>query len=458
MKLIPALWLILLALPVGRAGYEEKEPPPQANLEDKPPAGLQQLKPRSASTNEDRYPYYGNTPEEMIPFHSIEPYYRYWTTRLPFRGPGKDYTDPPNLKSLKVGLLSPAAYGPEEARGARTKKGVQLAFAEADAARKPGELPFEIVYREDSPQWGSAANIAVEFADNDVLGILGTIDGDATHVALRVALKIETYMINTSDTDPTLTETQIPWLTRVLPDQRQQSFRLADLVVRERGCQRIAVFREGSRPGRVGVMHFVNDIRRLGHPPVQHLLFKPGDTDIHMQLQAIKAADADAIFFCGQPDDIGRFAAQFRQAGITAQFFGFDRLEEDAFVKNAGSAAEGTTIAYYFDPNRTDKPWMDFVARYQKRYGEKPDIYAAYGYDGARLMIEAIQHAGPNRWRVRDYLASLDTYDGVTGHMVFDGRWDNIAPMVIGEFHRGAWHFHPAPPIHPGNRQTITQR
>jgi len=45
---------------------------------------------------------------------------------------------------------------------------------------------------------------------------------------------------------------------------------------------------------------------------------------------------------------------------------------------------------------------VDFVARYQKRYGEKPDIYAAYGYDGARLMIEAIQHAGPNRWRVRD--------------------------------------------------------
>ena len=36
-------------------------------------------------------------------------------------------------------------------------------------------------------------------------------------------------------------------------------------------------------------------------------------------------------------------SAQFRQAGIKAQFFGFDRLEEDAFVKNAGSAAEGTT-------------------------------------------------------------------------------------------------------------------
>ncbi len=457
MKPVLFVLLSLLAAPLGRAAYEEKDPPKQLNLEDKPPAGVRQLPPR-AGTNEDRYPYYGNVPEGMVPFHTIEPYYRYWTTRLPFRGPGRDYPDPPDLKSLKVGLLSPPSYGPEGARGARTKKGVELAFAEANAARKPGELPFEIVAREDSPQWGSAANIAVDFADNEVLGILGTIDGDATHVALRVTLKTETYIINTSDPDPTLTETQIPWLTRILPDQRQESFLLAEVAVRERGCKRIAIFRESSRPGRVGVMHFVNFIRRLGCPPVQHLLFKPGDTDIRMQIQAIKAADVDAVFFCGQPEDIGRFAAQFRQAGIKAQFFGFDRLEEDSFRQGAGSAAEGTTIAYYYDPNRTDKPWLDFAARYEKRYGEKPDSYAAYGYDGARLMIQAIEHAGPNRWRVRDYLANLDSYDGVTGHMVFDGRWDNIAPMVMGEFHQGAWHFRPAPPMRQEERPTITQR
>ena len=57
------------------------------------------------------FPYYGNVPDEMLPFRNIEPYYRYWLTRLPFRGPGRDYPDPPGLKSLKVGLLSPAAYG-----------------------------------------------------------------------------------------------------------------------------------------------------------------------------------------------------------------------------------------------------------------------------------------------------------------------------------------------------------
>jgi branched-chain amino acid transport system substrate-binding protein len=393
------------------------------------------------------YPFYGNTPDEMIPYHTLEPYSRYWTTRLPFRGPGRDYPSPPDLKSLKVGLLSPAPYGPEGARGERSKKGVMLAFEEANAARAPGELPFEIVARADSPQWGSAANIAVEFADNGVLGYVGTIDGDATHVALRVTLKTETYIINASDPDPTLTETQIPWLTRVFPDERQQAIRLTQLIVKERDCKRIAVLREGSRPGRAGVMHFVNYIRRLGYPPEQHLLFKPGDPDISVQIAAIKAANPDAVFFYGQPEDVGRFARQLREAGVTAQYFGFDRLMEDGFKTTAGAAAEGMTITYFFDPERTDPPWSDFVARFQKRWGDKPDIYAAYGYDGAHMMIAAIQHAGPNRWRVGEYLRGLDTFDGVTGPMRFDGRWDNIAPFWTAQFKQGAWHFGPPPEV-----------
>jgi branched-chain amino acid transport system substrate-binding protein len=436
---------------LSAAGYEEKVEPLKAEIY--PVGPLPQM--------EKQYPYYGNTPEEMIPYKGIEPFYRYWVTRLPFRGPGRDYPDPPDLKSLKVGLLSPAQYGPEGARGERTRKGVLLAFEEENSTRKAGQLPFEMVEKQDAPQWGSAANIAVEFKDNDVLGYLGTIDGDATHVALRVSLKIETYMINTSDPDPTLTETQIPWLTRVFPDDRQQCWRLAYLVVQERGCKRIAILRESSRPGRVGVMHFNNYIRRLGAPAVAHLLYKAGDRDLTSQLRTIKNANPDAVLFYGQPEDIGYAVATFRQAGIQAQFFGFDRLKEPGFVKNAGAAAQGMTITYFFNPDRMDKEWVNFIARFQKRWGEKPDIYAAYGYDGAKLMIEAINHAGPNRFRVRDYMANLDEWDGVTGHMIFDARWDNIVPISLAEYKGDQWLFHPFPELKrpaPERPKQISQR
>jgi hypothetical protein len=92
------------------------------------PAAKTEPAPAGLPSAEKQYPYYGNTPDEMIPFRGVEPHYRYWVTRLPFLGPGRDYPDPVGLKSLKVGLLSPASYGPEGARGQRTRKGVLLAF------------------------------------------------------------------------------------------------------------------------------------------------------------------------------------------------------------------------------------------------------------------------------------------------------------------------------------------
>jgi len=436
-------WLVTAAQGAyGGYGGSETPTPDPVQTEPVLPAGLSGQK-GGYDASEDEFPYYGNVPDPLIPFRNVEPFHRYWTTRLPFLGPGADFPDPVDLKALKVGLLSPNRKGPEGARGERTRQGVELAFEEANAHRTTGQLPFELVQREDSPQWGSAANIAVEFKDEGVLGFLGTVDGDATHVALRVALKIETYIINTSDPDPTLTETRIPWLTRVLPDERQQSVLLADLVVRQHDCKRIVVFRESSRPGRVGVMQFINFIRRLGRPPVQHLFFLPGSESIEPQIAAIKGANPDAICFYGPPEDIGRFARMFREAGLTAKFFGFDRLHDDSFRQQAGSAAEGTTIAYYFDPDRQDAPWLDFAQRYENRWHERPDIYAAYGYDGANLMIEAIREVGPNRFRIRDYLANLKSWEGVTGPMVFDGRWDNIAPMWTAQLRNGQWHFTP---------------
>ena len=428
--------------PAGAAAYVDK-PDNNTNYLSEPllPSGT-----AAVQTPEGDYPYYGNAPAELLPYRNIVPYYRYWLTRLPFRGPGRDYPPPANLKSLKVGLLSPAPYGPEAARGEMSKRGVVLAFEEANAERKSGELPFELIEKADSPQWGSAANIAVEFGDNEVLAFIGTIDGDATHVALRATLKLETFMVNCSDPDPTLTETQIPWLLRVFPDNRQQGYRLAELIVREQGLTRIVVLRSNSRPGRVGVRPFVDSVRRLGHPVLQEINFKEGDREFTTQIAVVKQADPDAVVFWGNPAETGPLAAELRAAGIKAAFFGFDRLVDPEFVKLAGAAAEGITAAYFFDPNKKDAPWTEFSERFQKRFGARPDIYAGYSYDGAQMLLNAIKKAGPNRYRVHDVMTSIDEYRGVTGSMRFDGRWDNIAPIVTAQYNQGQWQFRAAPP------------
>jgi branched-chain amino acid transport system substrate-binding protein len=400
-------------------------------------------------TPDGEYPYFAGLPKEFWPYRNLEPYQRYFVTRMPFRGPGRDYPPPPDLKSLRIGLLHSPKYGANWDRSMRQREGIVLAVEEANRQRQPGELPFELVEHEGIAQWGGAGNLTAQFADEQVLGFLGTIDGAEAHVALRVTLKTEIVMINTSDPDPTLTETNIPWLIRVLPDHRVEEAKLADLIVRKLGCQRIAVLRAGDRFGRLGVHTFMNFARRLGCPAVQELLFQPGSSDIPHQLAAIKDAQPDAIFFIGEPDDIGRFARLFRQEGIKARFFGTDLLMEDSFLRNAGDAAEGAMLTCLFDPARQDPLWVGFVTRYKERWGHEPDVYAAYAYDGAQILIHAIQTAGPNRWRIRDKVCDLDYYQGVTGWMRFDGTGSNIAPVRLVRIEHGRPVFEPEPEFLP---------
>jgi hypothetical protein len=46
-------------------------------------------------------------------------------------------------------------------------------------------------------------------------------------------------------------------------------------------------------------------------------------------------------------------------------------------------------------------------------------------------------------------MAGIDEYNGVTGYMRFDGRWDNIAPIVYTQYQQGRWHYTHAPKSNP---------
>jgi len=451
---------IAAATPVGvastaAAGDESGAAPPAVSAAAGSPSAAQASSRFIYGTPGEEYPIFGGVPKEFWPFSNVEPNERYFVTRMPFRGPGRDYPPPPDLKSLRIGLIDSPKYGANWDRSERTRAGIVQAIEEANRERQPGELPFEMVEHEGVAQWGGAANLAALLADEKVLGYLGMIDGTDAHVALRVTLKTEIVMVNTSDPDPTLTETQIPWLLRVLPDQRQEESKLADLIVRRCGCRRIAILRAGDRFARVGSHMFNDFVRRLGCPAVQELLFSPGKTDIAYQLAAIKEAQPDAIFFLGEPADVGRFMKQFRDAGVKAQFFGSDLLLEDGFLKNAGAAAEGTMFTCLFDPARKDPLWVAFVARFKARWGHEPDVYAAYAYDGAQIMLSAIRRAGPNRWRIRDLVCNLDYYKGVTGWMRFDGTGSNIAPVRIVRYEHGQPVFEPQPEFSPSLAQGL---
>lgn len=389
--------------------------------------------------------YYGRTPERLAPYRGDKrpPYRRIFTDPPVFRGGGRDKPEPKGLKAVRIGLVAPLRGTRDDREGLSFRDGVDLALEEANAeGGYRGALPFELVVKNDADAWGSASNTFAEMAyKHRVWAILGSIDSDSTHVGIRAGLKAELLTVTVGSNDPTITETGIPWIMRVTPDDRQVGYRLALHVFEERKLASVAILRSSDRYGRFGVKEFRDAARRLGHPVPAEVLVDPGEEDLENALDRVTASDPEAVVLWMRAGDAARAARRMRARRMRQLILGTDRIANAEFIRLAGQAAEGVVSVSWMDAGREAGKWRGFLKRFKDRYGTEPDAFAAYGYDAAGILLRGIRSAGLNRARILDAVTGLASYDGVTGRIEFDTVFQNVTPPVIAEVRGGRFVF-----------------
>ena len=402
---------------------------------------------------------YSGAPEDLRPFSKFtSPYHEYYQDLVEYNGAARDVPDPDlkDLSEIRIGFLAPLYDHPDTVFGVRMLNGATMAIDEANAAGGYGGKPFRLVTHndydnwqmssastpgaaKDSAIWGAASNDAVRMIyDDKVWAMFGSISAESTHIALRLTLKAETPLVNSASTDPTIPETAIPWYFTDIQDDRLQGYTLARHIYTELGFKRVAILRVNDRYGRFGVLKFRDASRRLGHPVVIEQKFMPGDTDFRRQLQVIEDSRVDAIVLWTNVGPAAMILQQIQELGMKQHVFGSHRTIGDELIKLAGPSAEGFEAVFPYDPNRTDQAWQEFSARYEARFHEKPDQFAALAYDQMQILLKAICRAGLNKGRIRDALTATETYKGVTGGMVFDPNCKNIAPLFLAHVRKGA--------------------
>jgi ABC-type branched-subunit amino acid transport system substrate-binding protein len=390
---------------------------------------------------------YGNTPEALRPYGRFvqRPYRQHFVEPLVFTGPGRDKPEP-EVAVVKIGVLAPMERSYEAYMGQPLHWGVEMAVAEANEAGGYHGKPYELVVRNDTGLWGASANEIATFTYQDsVWAVIGTVDGANTHIAIRVALKTELPIMNVADTDPTLVETKIPWVFRNIADDRQMAYTIAYYVLRERGYQRVAILRADNRYGRFGVGEFRSGSVRLGRPaPIEinyEVNFQQVNPEFTAQIERLRKVSPDAIVLWADADAGGHLVKCLREAGIEAPVFACDRVVHPRFLEIAGAAAEGVVAAYPYDPEADIPALKAFKLAYRLRYGADPTVYAAHAYDGTKMVIKAIETAGLNRYRIRDALAAMTPYFGVTGEMVFDHAYSDRGPVIMATVRDGHFVF-----------------
>lgn len=394
---------------------------------------------------------YGKTPDELLPFSRFrDPYKRFFTyPPQPYLGPNRDKPEPIGLKEIKIGVLAPMEGSHIVEYGTQMLQGATMAVEEANKKGGYKNIPYVILPHNDVGLWGAAANQVVEMDDAGVWAILGSIDDIVTHVAIRVALKLEIPVMNVGDPDPTLTETNIPWVLRCISDDRQSSYALATHMYQVKDFKRVAVLRTNSRYGRVGTGEFKDASERMGRPVLFELRFGDGDTDFSAQLQNIKKSSVDAVVLWGNPNELGLIVRQMKAMGINAPIYGCDRMVNPKFVEIAGKEnVEGIITTSQYMPDMNNPKYKVFHSNYVKRFNMEPDVFAAHAYDGMNIIIKSIEKEGLNRARIRDVMLDLVTYqgyEGVTGKMEFDSSWNDIGDIWMVEVTNGGFKYFPRP-------------
>jgi branched-chain amino acid transport system substrate-binding protein len=407
---------------------------------------------------------YGKTPDQLFPFANFqEPYKRHFVyPPQQYLGPNREKPEPEGLKEVRIGFLGPLEGSPLVDYGIQMVNGVNLAIDEANAKGGYKGLPFTAMIHNDVGLWGASANEVVKMDDEGVWAIIGSIDDIVTHVAIRVALKLEIPVVNVGDPDPTLTETNIPWVLRIIGDDRQSSYALATYMYQEMDLKRVAVLRVNNRYGRVGPGELKDASERMGRPVLFELRFADGDTDFTSQLENIRKSTADAVALWGNPKELGLIVKKMREMGMKHPVFVCDRAVNPKFIEYAGKEnAEGIVSTCQYLPDMNNPTYRKFHDNYVKKYNMKPDVFAAHAYDGANLVIESIRKAGLNRARIRDLLLDLETYqgyEGVTGKLEIDPSWNDVGEIWLVKIENGEFKYFPKPEFKAEKMQSNAAR
>jgi len=400
---------------------------------------------------------YARTSQQLQPFgqYDIRPYKRHFLEQLEYTGSGRAIPEPDHVETVKIGFLGPivptvsvatGGKSHEEAMGVMMLRGAQLAVDEAN--RRGGYLrrkvPFELVVHNDNGLWGASGNEIIDMVYKDkVWAILGTIDGANSHIAIRVALKAEVFMMNSGDTDPTFIETNIPWVARCIGDDRQMGYLLVEYMYRKLKLKRVGIIRSSNRYGRFGVREVHDGSRRLGNPVTLERPYKLGIDDFSLQLEPLNHANVEAVVHWGDDVEGAKILNQMRAIGMKQPFFCCDRCISDRFIEIAGKNAEGVVCMSPWDPTREDPKYRAFRDVFQKRYGEVPETHAAHAYDGMNMLIWAVQVAGLNRAKVRDMVAYRSKpWKGVTGDISLSAVLDDMGEVFLARYEKGKWDYY----------------
>lgn len=347
---------------------------------------------------------------------------------------------PAFAKTIKIACASPFT-GPAAAYGDNVKAGVTMKVEEVNAAGGINGDQVEVVWMDELCDPKEAATVSTKIArDKEIIGIVGHLCSSAHLAALPTYVRQGIATISPTATNVTISDLNKDrkkrvWSFRdVYRDDFQGAF-LARYAKEALGLKKVAVFYENNDYG-IGLKDaFVAKAKELGMAVVGEEAYVKGTADFTPQLTKLKSGSPEGIFISGYYNEGALIATQAKKLGMDVLKFGADGLDNADYIKLAGPASEGTYLTTPFLADAANDIGKKFMKDFEARFKRGVDYMSVNAYDAAGILLQAIEKAGADRAKVREYMANMNSpekgYMGASGLTYFNEHGDAQKPAFV---------------------------
>ncbi len=345
---------------------------------------------------------------------------------------------------IKIGINAPIT-GDIPKVGEGTKYAAEMWLEDV---KKAGGLevggkkyPVELVIEDNEAKAESAVKANTKMiTEDEVLVIVGPQSSKQAVPAGDVANNYETPMISPWSTNPNTTKDR-PYVFRGCFLDPFQGPVLANFITEEFGFKKAAVLYDVASDYPKGLAEFFKQAWEKLHGPgsvVAYESFTTKDTDFSSQLTKIIKSGAQVLFTPQYYNEVALIVQQAHELGWKGPIVGSDSWGSAETVQLCGKDCYGLFFSTHYAAAGATGATKAFIDRYQKKYGYVPDDVAALTWDSLGIVKTAIESLDKltgkikkDRKAVRDAMARVKNYKGITGQMTFTEDGDPIKCAVI---------------------------
>jgi len=327
---------------------------------------------------------------------------------------------------VKIGHVAPltgsiAHLGKDNENGARlaveeiNKRGLTIA----------GQMvELQLDTQDDAADPRVATQVAQKLVDDKVVAVVGHLNSGTTIPASKIYSDAGIVEISPSATSPAYTQQGFKTTYRVMGTDAQQGPALANYAARSLKVKSVAIVDDSTAYGQGLANEFETAAKTLGLKVVSRDATNDKAVDFRAVLTKIKGEKPDAIMYGGMDATGGPFAKQAKQLGLDAKVLAGDGVCTDELQTLAGDATDDVVCSVPGTALEKMPGGRLFQAKYEKRFGQKIQLYAPFTYDAVYIIVDAMRRANStDPQKILAVMPATD-YKGVIGKTTFDAKGD----------------------------------